>query len=91
MAIASSAYKKALEGSQQRKEVLVKIDRVSKQFDETLAVDNVSLNIHKGEIFALLRVRLRQVHLAADAGRVRATHGRTAVPRRRRHYRHAAL
>ena len=41
MAIASSAYKKALEGSQQRKEVLVKIDRVSKQFDETLAVDNV--------------------------------------------------
>ncbi len=54
MAIASSAYKKALEGSQQRKEVLVKIDRVSKQFDETLAVDNVSLNIHKGEIFALL-------------------------------------
>ncbi|QMS76732.1 polyamine ABC transporter ATP-binding protein [Aeromonas veronii] len=54
MAIASSAYKKALEGSQQRKDVLVKIDRVSKQFDETLAVDNVSLNIHKGEIFALL-------------------------------------
>ncbi|MEN9532800.1 MAG: hypothetical protein RIQ83_2024, partial [Pseudomonadota bacterium] len=54
MAIASSAYKKALEGNQQRKEVLVKIDRVSKQFDETLAVDNVSLNIHKGEIFALL-------------------------------------
>ena len=54
MAIASSAYKKALEGSQQRKEVLVKIDRVSKQFDETLAVDNVSLNINKGEIFALL-------------------------------------
>lgn len=34
--------------------MLVKIDRVSKQFDETLAVDNVSLNIHKGEIFALL-------------------------------------
>ncbi|CAD5105797.1 ABC transporter ATP-binding protein [Zestomonas carbonaria] len=54
MAIASGAYKKALEGSQQPKEVLVKIDRVSKQFDETLAVDNVSLNINKGEIFALL-------------------------------------
>lgn len=54
MAVASSAYKKALEGSQLPKEVLVKIDRVSKQFDDTLAVDSVSLNIHKGEIFALL-------------------------------------
>ncbi|AYC31048.1 polyamine ABC transporter ATP-binding protein [Pseudomonas cavernae] len=54
MAIASGAYKKALEGGQQAKEVLVKIDRVSKQFDETLAVDNVSLTINKGEIFALL-------------------------------------
>ncbi|MDT4809274.1 Spermidine/putrescine import ATP-binding protein PotA [compost metagenome] len=54
MAIASGAYKKALEGSQQPKDVLVKIDRVSKQFDETLAVDNVSLTINKGEIFALL-------------------------------------
>jgi len=38
----------------QEKEVLVKIDRVSKKFDETLAVDDVSLNIYKGEIFALL-------------------------------------
>jgi len=55
MAIASSgAYKKALTGDQQPKEVLVKIDRVTKKFDETVAVDNVSLTIHKGEIFALL-------------------------------------
>ncbi|WP_263143126.1 polyamine ABC transporter ATP-binding protein [Pseudomonas sp. RIT-PI-AD] len=54
MAIASGAYKKALEGEQQPKEVLVKIDRVTKQFDETLAVDDVSLTINKGEIFALL-------------------------------------
>jgi len=54
MAIASGAYKKALEGGQQPKEVLVKIDRVTKQFDETLAVDDVSLTINKGEIFALL-------------------------------------
>ena len=54
MAIASGAYKKALEGNQQPKEVLVKIDRVTKQFDETLAVDDVSLTINKGEIFALL-------------------------------------
>jgi len=40
--------------ARQEKEVLVKIDRVSKKFDETLAVDDVSLNIYKGEIFALL-------------------------------------
>ncbi len=43
MAIASGAYKKALEGNQQPKEVLVKIDRVTKQFDETLAVDTCVL------------------------------------------------
>jgi putrescine transport system ATP-binding protein len=54
MAVASSAYKKVLEGDQQPKEVLVKIERVSKKFDETLAVDDVSLEINKGEIFALL-------------------------------------
>ncbi|AOE82740.1 ABC transporter ATP-binding protein [Pseudomonas sp. TCU-HL1] len=54
MAIASGAYKKALEGNQQPKEVLVKIDRVTKKFDETVAVDSVSLDIKKGEIFALL-------------------------------------
>ncbi len=54
MAITSSAYKKALTGVQQAKEVLVKIDRVTKKFDETVAVDDVSLTIHKGEIFALL-------------------------------------
>lgn len=54
MAVASGAYKKALEGGQQPKEVLVKIDRVTKKFDETVAVDDVSLQIHKGEIFALL-------------------------------------
>ncbi len=54
MAIASGAYKKALEGEQQPKEVLVKIDRVTKQFDDTVAVDDVSLTINKGEIFALL-------------------------------------
>ena len=46
--------KKALERQSKPKEILVKIDRVSKQFDDTLAVDNVSLTINKGEIFALL-------------------------------------
>ncbi|MGL5947987.1 MAG: polyamine ABC transporter ATP-binding protein [Aeromonas sp.] len=50
----SSAYKKALEGSSTQKTPLVKIERVSKTFDDTLAVDEVSLTIHKGEIFALL-------------------------------------
>jgi putrescine transport system ATP-binding protein len=54
MAVASSAYKKVLEGDQQPKEVLVKIERVTKKFDETVAVDDVSLTINKGEIFALL-------------------------------------
>ena len=54
MALASGAFKKALEGNQQPKEVLVKIDRVTKKFDETIAVDDVSLTINKGEIFALL-------------------------------------
>ncbi len=54
MAVASSAYKKVLEGDQQPKQVLVKIERVTKKFDETIAVDDVSLTINKGEIFALL-------------------------------------
>ncbi|WP_339489812.1 polyamine ABC transporter ATP-binding protein [Pseudomonas sp. EL_65y_Pfl2_R95] len=54
MAVASSTYKKVLEGDQQPKEVLVRIERVTKKFDETVAVDDVSLTINKGEIFALL-------------------------------------
>lgn len=54
MAVATSAFKKAVEGSQQPKETLVRIDRVTKKFDETVAVDDVSLSINKGEIFALL-------------------------------------
>ncbi|AQS37711.1 spermidine/putrescine ABC transporter ATP-binding subunit [Shewanella psychrophila] len=35
-------------------ELLLKVERVSKLFDEVRAVNDVSLNIHKGEIFALL-------------------------------------
>ena len=54
MAVASGAYKKTLEEGQQPKQVLVKIERVTKKFDETVAVDDVSLEIRKGEIFALL-------------------------------------
>ena len=41
MAVASSAYKKALTGESQSKQVLLKIDRVTKKFDETVAVDDV--------------------------------------------------
>lgn len=36
------------------KERLVQIERVTKKFDDTTAVDTVSLDIYKGEIFALL-------------------------------------
>src|ERR1700712_1311710 len=54
MANASSTYRKALEGHQTSKKVLLKVDRVTKKFDETTAVDDVSLEIHQGEIFALL-------------------------------------
>ena len=54
MAVASSAYKKALSGESKNKQVLLKIDRVTKKFDETVAVDDVSVSIHQGEIFALL-------------------------------------
>lgn len=54
MAVASSAFKKAMTGTQTPKEALVKIDRVTKSFDGTIAVDNVNLTINRGEIFALL-------------------------------------
>ena len=37
-----------------QKDILVKIDRVTKTFDGVVAVDDVSLSIRKGEIFALL-------------------------------------
>lgn len=35
-------------------EILVRIDQITKKFDDVIAVDNVSLNIKQGEIFALL-------------------------------------
>ncbi|NLW05537.1 MAG: polyamine ABC transporter ATP-binding protein, partial [Pseudomonadaceae bacterium] len=41
MALASGPYKKALANMQKPKDVLVKIERVTKYFDETLAVDEV--------------------------------------------------
>ncbi|WPO97965.1 polyamine ABC transporter ATP-binding protein [Pseudomonas sp. HR96] len=54
MANASSQHRKALEGGLPTSKVLVKIDRVTKKFDEITAVDDVSLEIRQGEIFALL-------------------------------------
>ena len=54
MAIATSAYKKVVTGDSQSREVLLKIERVTKKFDEMVAVDDVNLTINKGEIFALL-------------------------------------
>ncbi|MCL6269769.1 polyamine ABC transporter ATP-binding protein [Sansalvadorimonas sp. 2012CJ34-2] len=53
MAIPSGFYKKTF-SAREKKQVLLKIERVSKNFEETLAVDEVSLTINKGEIFALL-------------------------------------
>lgn len=40
--------------NQSPKETLMEIKQVSKTFDDVWAVDDVSLDIHKGEIFALL-------------------------------------
>ena len=54
MSVASGANKKTLAGEPHAANVLLKIDRVTKKFDETVAVDDVSLAINKGEIFALL-------------------------------------
>ena len=54
MAVASSAYQQALSRDSKNKQVLLKLDRATKKFDETVAVDDVSLSIHQGEIFALL-------------------------------------
>ena len=53
MAIPSGFYKKTF-SAREKKEALLRIERVSKTFDDTLAVDDVSLTINKGEVFALL-------------------------------------
>ncbi|OED50446.1 transporter [Endozoicomonas sp. (ex Bugula neritina AB1)] len=44
----------SMNGHQTQSETLVNIDRITKTFDGVVAVDDVSLSIRKGEIFALL-------------------------------------
>ena len=53
MAVPSGFYKKTF-SAREKTQALLRIERVSKNFQETLAVDDVSLTISKGEIFALL-------------------------------------
>ncbi|WP_093396683.1 ABC transporter ATP-binding protein [Halopseudomonas xinjiangensis] len=49
---AAGAMKQAMAKAEPNE--FVKIDRISKRFDDALAVDDVSLTINRGEIFALL-------------------------------------
>ncbi len=53
MAVPSGFYKKTL-SAREKKQVLLSIEHVFKHFEETVAVDDVSLTINQGEIFALL-------------------------------------
>ncbi len=56
MAISAGARRQQneMQHQQQGSETLLRIEGISKYFDDALAVDNVSLDIRKGEIFALL-------------------------------------
>jgi len=56
MATVAAANENALAAGPQarEREELLRIERVTKRFDEMVAVDDVSLTIGKGEIFALL-------------------------------------
>ncbi|MDD7805615.1 MAG: polyamine ABC transporter ATP-binding protein [Endozoicomonas sp. (ex Botrylloides leachii)] len=54
MSIPAAAYKKNQDNAQLKTDIFVNIDRVTKMFDGVVAVDDASLSIRKGEIFALL-------------------------------------
>src|SRR5476651_2048921 len=56
MATAFSTYRKACEAKNntEPRQVRVRFEKVTKKFDDTTAVDDVSLEIYQGEIFALL-------------------------------------
>ena len=54
MAIISGSPNHPPTNARIQNDILVKIDGVTKKFDDMVAVDDVSLDIRKGEIFALL-------------------------------------
>ncbi|MEX2321864.1 MAG: polyamine ABC transporter ATP-binding protein [Saccharospirillum sp.] len=54
MALAAGARRQQHETSTETKKILLSIEKVTKYFDEDLAVDNVTLEVRQGEIFALL-------------------------------------
>ncbi|MGI9274880.1 MAG: ABC transporter ATP-binding protein [Endozoicomonas sp.] len=54
MTNASGSSQKSWTDAKNIGDVLLRIDGIIKKFDDIVAVDNVSLSIHQGEIFALL-------------------------------------
>ncbi|MCH8532924.1 MAG: polyamine ABC transporter ATP-binding protein [Saccharospirillum sp.] len=54
MAVTAGARRQQFQADHDQKKVLLSIRKVTKYFDEELAVDNVQLDILEGEIFALL-------------------------------------
>jgi putrescine transport system ATP-binding protein len=54
MALTAGARRQQHENNPEPKKVLLSIEKVTKYFDEDLAVDNVTLEVREGEIFALL-------------------------------------
>ena len=89
----------AVESTEQREEmparkvdVDVRLDRVTKTFDDVVAVDGISLEIDHGSFFALLGPSgLWEDHDAADDRRLRGAHLGHDLPRRRAGHREAAV
>ena len=54
MAVTAGARRHPSEAAKKSQETLLRIQGITKYFDESLAVDDVSLDIRRGEIFALL-------------------------------------
>lgn len=50
----SNALPAASQGAEANKQILVRVEGVSKKFDQTTAVDKISITINRGEVFALL-------------------------------------